>query len=380
MAMAKTTLVRLVKGKSRAAVSPVSHQTLCRSPIKLALLGVGRWGTHLLRNFLAQPQAEIIAVVEPSIERLQSLPQQFELPDSTWLTSDWTEALNLPGLEAVVIATPAATHYPLIRAALERGLHVLAEKPLTLKVEEAIELCELADQQQRQLIIDHTYLFHPAVQQGRSIVQQGKLGELRYGYATRTHLGPVRQDVDALWDLAVHDIAIFNHWLKETPLQVQAQGTSWLQGCLAQCPSGLADLVWIRLTYPSGFQATIHLCWANPDKQRRLCLAGSQGTLVFDELKGDAPLTLLQGRLEANQQHFVPMDHQQEVIPVEAIEPLHQVCHHFLSCIQQGITSPISSGWLGAELVQILSALTASLQVGGKAIEVSPLRRSNVPC
>lgn len=374
--MTKTAPIRLVKGRSRAASLVSDRSVLPQAPVKLALFGVGRWGTHLLRNFLEQPQSQVIAVVDPSSERLQTLAQQFELDDCTQLTTDPTSALDRPGLEAVVIATPAATHYPLIRAALERGLHVLAEKPLTLKTNEAIELCELAEQQQRLLIIDHTYLFHPVVRQGQAIVRQGRLGDLRYGYATRTHLGPVRQDVDALWDLAVHDIAIFNHWLQETPVQVQAQGAAWLQGASVNQALGLADLVWIKLTYPSGFQAVVHLCWANPDKQRRLCITGSQGTLVFDELKVDAPLTLLRGRLEPTQQYFTPTDQQQEVIEVEAIEPLQLVCNHFLSCIQQNTASSISSGWLGAELVHILSALTDSLQAGGKTIEISPLRIS----
>ncbi|PSB08972.1 oxidoreductase [filamentous cyanobacterium CCP2] len=322
----------------------------------------------MLRNFLALPQVEMIAVVDPNGERLKQLPAQFGLANNALLTTDWNEALSLGEVDAVVIATPAITHYALIRSALERGCHVLAEKPLTLDVTEAIELCQLAAQHQRQLVVDHTYLFHPAVQRGRAAIQQGQVGKPRYGYAARTHLGPVRQDVDALWDLAIHDIAIFNYWLNQTPIAVHANGTAWLQQEFSSPnPAPLhSDLVWVTLTYPDGFQAFIHLCWSNPDKQRRLSLVGSEGTLVFDEL-APVPLTVMKGRFDRQlsdhqQPHFIPMTQPPEALQFEPLEPLQQVCLHFLACIQQNEPSWISSGWLGAELVQTLSTLTRSLQ------------------
>jgi predicted dehydrogenase len=343
--------------------TPAHASTPSKSPVKVALFGVGRWGNHLLRNFLTHPNAELVAVADPAAERLNTLAHQHQLDQQQiTVTSDWQAALHLPNVEAVVIATPAATHYAMIRAALERGCHVLAEKPLTLSVMESLELCQLAEQQQCQLIIDHTYLFHPAVQQGRSVIQQGAIGDLRYGYAARTHLGPVRQDVDALWDLAIHDIAIFNHWLNEIPVQVQAGGAAWLQ-------SGLADVVWAKLFYGSGFQATIHLCWANPDKQRRLSVVGSKGALVFDELAA-SPLTLLPGQLNQQDGQFVPCPQPQQALTLEAIEPLQAVCTHFLDCVQLNRPSEISSGWLGTDLVKILVALTQSLAQQGVLVSL----------
>ncbi|HEY9798883.1 MAG TPA: Gfo/Idh/MocA family oxidoreductase [Leptolyngbyaceae cyanobacterium] len=197
---------------------------------KIAIIGVGRWGVHLLRNFLAHPQADVVAVVDPHPERLAVVKQQFNLAENVLLTTQWSDLQQVPGLTAVAIATPATTHYNLIKDALKGGYHVLAEKPLTLDPSECAELCQLAQNRQLILMVDHTYLFHPAVEEGQAVVQAGKLGELRYGYAARTHLGPVRQDVDALWDLAIHDIAIFNNWLGQVPVSVQATGTVWLQG------------------------------------------------------------------------------------------------------------------------------------------------------
>lgn len=340
--------------------------------LAIAVFGVGRWGTHLLRNFLAHPHAKVVAVVEPSAERLSAIATQFQLDPQVQLTTDPDAVLSLASIDAVVIATPATTHYALIEKALKQNKHVLAEKPLTLKAEESQALCSLAAQQQRLLVIDHTYLFHPAVQTGQSVMQKGALGQLRYGYATRSHLGPVRWDVDALWDLAIHDIAIFNYWLGGSPIQVQAAGQVWLQpdqGDNTFFPDGLSDLVWVTLTYASGFQAKIHLCWCNPDKQRRLCVVGSEGTLIFDELATDM-LTLQHGSFQVEDGLYHPINQQREVLPVPDAEPLRSVCDHFVDCLLRSQTSSISPGEIGADLVRILNALTTSLNHGGQSVIV----------
>ncbi|MEH2333767.1 Gfo/Idh/MocA family protein [Nostoc sp.] len=350
--------------------------------IKIAVIGVGRWGVHLLRNFLADPQVNVVAVVDPHPERLAAVKQQFNLDTNVILTTEWQDIKKVPGLTGVAIATPATTHYALIKDALQQGYHVLAEKPLTLDPAECQELCQLAEQHHLILMVDHTYLFHPAVERGKTVVQAGKLGDLRYGYATRTHLGPVRQDVDALWDLAIHDIAIFNAWLGQLPVKVQATGTVWLQGTgqpgsreaegkkdtNSPLPQGLADLVWVTLTYPDGFQAYIHLCWLNTDKQRRLGIVGSLGSLIFDEMSRSSPLTLLHGEFEQQGNQFIPVNQRQVVLELEPGEPLGRVCSGFVVSILNNIPSEVSSGWVGTQLVEILAALTVSLEQGGKPV------------
>ncbi|MEM6835549.1 MAG: Gfo/Idh/MocA family oxidoreductase [Cyanobacteria bacterium P01_C01_bin.120] len=341
--------------------------------IRLAQFGVGRWGHHLLRNFLALPAVEIAAVVEPQGEQHDLIRDKFDLPARVLLTTDPERVLADEQVEAVVIATPAATHYDLIKTALKNGKHVLAEKPLTLDVSECEELCELAADQGLQLVIDHTYLFHPVVQTGQRFLADQPLGALRYGYATRTNLGPVRPDVDALWDLAIHDIALFNHWLGATPTAVAAQGQTWLQGdrpSAPHFPQGLADVAWLHLVYPSGFQATIHVSWANPDKQRRLGMVGDRGTLIFDEMQSEAPLVWQQGTFTPQGRYFIPADLNHKVLAIPAGEPLQQVCQHFVDCIVQQQDSPISSGQVGTDLVRVLVALSQSLNAGGKRIEL----------
>ncbi|NET45591.1 Gfo/Idh/MocA family protein [Okeania sp. SIO2B3] len=333
--------------------------------IRIAIFGAGRWGTHLIRNFCNHPQSRVVAIVDPNLEQLQAVQKRLQLDQNIVLLEDWTKALELPGIEAVAIATPASTHYEIISAALKKSYHVLSEKPLTLEYSESVELCKLAEQQQRQLFIDHTYLFNPVVQSGQAIVAEGKLGELRYGYATRTHIEPVRPDVDALWDLAIHDICILNNWLHQKPVEVQANGTVWLP---QQPPQ--SDLVMAKLTYPSGFQAFLHLCWLNPDKQRRLGVVGTEGTLIFDEMSTDAPLVIQHGHLEEQNNRWKAVDVSREVLAIAKAEPLGQVCNEFLNCIRQNTASQISSGWVGAELVGILCALNDSLEQGGKVIPV----------
>ncbi len=343
--------------------------------IKIAVLGAGRWGVHLVRNFLAHPQATLVAVVDSNEERLADLRSRFELNDTVVLTTDWATVRQLPGLDAVAIVTPASTHYNLIADALEQGYHVFTEKPLTLDPTECVELCRLAEKQQRQLFVDHTYLFHPAVERGKTVLATGILGDLRYGYATRTNLGPVRYDVDALWDLAIHDIAIFNTWLGEIPIQVQATGRVWLQQNQSHPPiQNLHDLVWVNLTYKSGFQATIHLCWLNPDKQRRLAVVGSNGTLIFDEMSVDAPLTIQYGNFAVKDELFIPINQRCKVLKLEPTEPLKKVCDRFLSSVIQNKPDSISSGWIGTQLVEILTALTASLNQGGIPVAVNNIQ------
>jgi predicted dehydrogenase len=331
---------------------------------RIAVFGAGRWGIHFVRHLSNHPSARLVGVVDPSSEKLKFCRDKFGSDESeTIFTTDRESLYERTELDAVVIATPAITHYSLITEALDRGYHVLAEKPLTLDPVQCEELTRLAGEKGRILFVDHTYLFHGAVREGRKVLQSGAIGRPRYGYAARTHLGPVRQDVSALWDLAIHDIAIFNSWLDSSPVEVQARGTVWLQ-------PGIPDLVWVNLMYPDGFQASIHLCWLNPDKQRRLAIAGTTGTLIFDELNSDAPLTLQKGTFDRQGDYFIPVDRSTEIIPVTKGEPLREVIDRFLEAIATNTDSPISSGKVGTELVKILHALDRSLSLQGETITV----------
>ncbi|GAB4463405.1 MAG: hypothetical protein OHK0037_15930 [Elainellaceae cyanobacterium] len=358
------------------------------SSVGIVILGLGRWGMHLLRNFLALPGVRVVAIADPNATRLHNAVAKFGLEHRTpavVASTDWAAALDLEGVDAAAIATPASTHAEILRTALERGLHGFVEKPLTLCAAEGRELCQLAAARGRRLVVDHTYLFHPAVQAGRSQVQQGQLGQLRYGTSSRTHLGPVRSDVDALWDLAIHDIAIFNHWLGEQPAQVQAWGTVWLQSAptlrlaatdqnpnqeKAAMQAGLSDLVWARLFYPSGFQAMLQVCWLNPDRQRRLSAVGDRAALIFDEMATN-PLILQQGWVAQQDGNFFPTAQEQWAIALSPEEPLRRACEHFVDCVQGDRPSSLSSGEVGVALVTVLEALSQSMNQQGAIVPVA---------
>ncbi|TVP64133.1 MAG: gfo/Idh/MocA family oxidoreductase [Leptolyngbya sp. LCM1.Bin17] len=332
-------------------------------PVNLAIFGLGRWGSQLLRNCLALPQARVVAIVDPDPQSLQRWGQPGTLPATVSCYTDWQQAMATPGLDAVVIATPASTHYRLIRTALAHRYHVLSTKPLTPEPASSQALCHLAAAQGCQLVVDHTYLFHPAVQRGYQICQQGRLGPLRYAQASRTHLGPIRDDVDVLWDLAIHDLSILWRWLGRWPTRVTARGTGWLQPQpRLGFPMGLRDVGWVQLTYGDGFQATIHSSWVTPDKQRRLVLVGERGTLVFDEVQSQPELTLYLS--EGATAPPVVRSQPSQAIPLASVEPLSQLCCHFLACATSNTASTLSSGWLGTDLVCLLQAISQSADTG----------------
>ncbi|MGK7930666.1 MAG: Gfo/Idh/MocA family protein, partial [Microcystaceae cyanobacterium] len=259
--------------------------------------------------------------------------------------------------------------------ALNLGHHVLAEKPLALDPSQCATLTNLAKQKNCQLFIDHTYLFHPAVEKGKELLQSGYLGDLYYGYATRTHLGPVRQDIDVLWDLAIHDVVMFNEWLADKPQQVSARGKIWIQkdknNPASPNTQGLADTVWVTLVYPNGFEANLHFSWLNPDKQRRLCVVGSQGTLVFNEMVYHEPLSIQRGSLKQQRGKFIPENTYYEPIYLEYREPLREVCDRFLASIENKLEYQAASGKKSTELVNILHHITTSFEKQGELITIN---------
>lgn len=336
------------------------------APVDLAIVGLGRWGTHLLRNFLALPEARVVALVDPNRQRLHEICDRFDVATAVTCYETWSKAMAHAGLSAVAIATPASTHYPMIKAALEHGLHVLSEKPLTLNHGTSAALSQLAVTQQRQLMVDHTYLFHPAVGRGRDLCPE--LGTLRYGYGARTNLGPVRPDADVFWDLAIHDVSIFNHWLRAQPTAVAAWGQAWLQPQRGDGP-GLSDAGWLRLMYDQGdrphpLEVMVQVSWANPDRQRRLALVGDRGTLVLDENPQASPLTLYRGQFQVQSGAFIPMGPRAEAIALAPIEPLRDMCRHFLRCVVENWPSPLSSGHVATDLIKVMSAISTAAETG----------------
>jgi predicted dehydrogenase len=316
--------------------------------LRVAVIGVGHWGPHLVRCLSANPAVQLAAVVDHDLDRARSVaPRGVEVFASLAQTPK-------ASLDAVVIATPAATHTALVREALEAGLHVLVEKPLASSVADAELLATLAQQHARTLMVGHLFLFHPAVLAVKGAL--GDLGALRVITMERLNLGPVRRDVGAVFDLLAHEVSILETWLDATPAQVSAVGGQWLRG-------GGVDSAAATLTWRSGVVAHLHASWLHPVKKRAVSLVGERGMLTWDELDRAAPLRWFGSTVEGS----TPRPVEPRVIEVPAAEPLQAEVDHFVACVAGG-QAVRSDARFGARVVRTLAAIEASMAQAGAPV------------
>jgi predicted dehydrogenase len=273
-------------------------------------------------------------------------------------------------LDAVAIATPVALHYPLAKAALMAGKHVLVEKPITARADQARELTSLAKERGLTLMVGHTFVYNPAVETVRQIVQSGELGRVYYLNCTRVNLGLLQPDINVMWDLAPHDLSILNFVLGMEPVSVSAHGAAYVN---TSC--NLPEVVYLILYFRDGLMANLRLSWLDPVKQRRLTVVGSRKMLVYDDLSDDKvvvfdhgvdvpPYSVTEEEFAASYRHGAETS-----IPIQWIEPLRAQCLHFIECIRSGAV-PRSSGHDGLKIVQVLEAAQRSLVNGGVELKV----------
>ncbi|WP_069789558.1 Gfo/Idh/MocA family protein [Cyanobacterium sp. IPPAS B-1200] len=332
--------------------------------INIAILGTGRWGSHFVKIFLNHSDVNLKAVCDSSQERLNFVQEKYQIPQTVKLLTNWQEVSNIKELDAVIITTPATSHYNLIKYFLNSNYHILAEKPLTINSNNAKELTDLANKNNLILFVDHTYLFNPLIEQLNHKIQKGDIGDLKYGYASRTHADAIRGDVNVIWDLAIHDISIFNYILGEKPFQVRAEGQNFLS-------HKLIDVAWLKLFYPSGFVATIHVSWLNADKQRKLTMVGEKGSLVFDEMMSSSPLTLCRANIHQDVSPMMVDGYDTENIDFTPFNTLQLMGDRFLSAIKTNHQPRISTGEFATELIQILEALDISLENNSAMVSVN---------
>jgi len=331
-------------------------------PIGLLLIGCGYWGRNYVRIFDELPGANVVAVCDGSIERLEAIAIAY--PDVT-LTASLDEALAIPGIDAAIVCTPAATHHDIALRCLQTGLHVLLEKPMTTTAEDADELGELADELGLTLMVGHTFLFNPGVRKVKEYIDSGSVGDIYYLYAQRTSLGPIRTDVNALWDLAPHDVSIFNFLLDSEPEWVSAVGSCALR-------SKRADVGFISLGYGPGLIAHIHVSWTDPNKVREVVLVGSQRRIVFNDTNPlervrvfDKGVAVESANGTTYGEHTLLLRDGDIISPmVESSEPLKNQCGHYLECIRTG-ARPLSDSRVGRSVVSVMAAIDRSLESGG---------------
>ncbi len=338
--------------------------------ISVGLIGCGYWGPNLLRNFCALPACRVTRVAEIDKSRIEYLHKQYPAISVTSNAQDVFSA----DIDAVVIATPAATHYALAKEALERHKHVLVEKPLAMTSIQAQELIDLAAKNNCRLMVGHTFEYNAAVNYLHEAITSGTIGKPYYLYAQRLNLGIVRQDINALWNLAPHDISILNFILNKLPQGVAADGKAFLQ-------PGIEDVVFMTLHYPDDVLAHVQVSWLDPGKVRKMTVVGSEKMIVYDDV-ADAKIQVYEkgirkqnisdslGRYDDFGKFQLIKVAGDVLFPkLDFVEPLKLECSHFLECIAGGQT-PKTDGPNGLRVVRILEAAQRSLESGGKFIDI----------
>ena len=334
-------------------------------PLPVGVIGYGYWGPNLVRNLLACPQTTVAAVCELSAVQRAAAMAAHGVP-----TVETIDALlDLP-MAAVVIATPVATHYDLVRRCLEAGKDVLVEKPLAASLVEAQTLVDLADRLGRVLMVDHTYVFSNAIRRMRELVQSGDLGDIYYVDSVRINLGLFQSDVNVIWDLAPHDLSIVDYVLGRQPRSISGWGS-------AHADPRIEDIAYVNVDYSDRFMANFHVSWFSPIKVRRMILTGSRKSLIFDELNSTEPVKVYDRGIEVRE---TPEDVRRLRVDyrtgdmwsphVEPGEALRTVVTHFAECVRER-SVPISDGRMGVRVVRLLEAATRSTRAQGGRVVLS---------
>jgi predicted dehydrogenase len=334
--------------------------------IGVAVVGYGYWGPNLLRNFMEVPGATVPFVVDQSAERLALATARYT---AVRATTDLDEAINDPAVDALAIATPVPSHYAIALKALQAGKHVLVEKPLAATTDECLRLIEEAEKRSLVLLVDHTFVYTPAVRKIQDLVDSDMLGELYYYDSVRINLGLVQRDLNVIWDLAVHDLSILQAVVPESPVAVRTVAG-------AHIPGQPENMAYIILMYDGSFIAHIHVNWLAPAKVRRTLLCGSKRMIVYDDLEPSEKLKVYDRGIEVADDPETVYDMLVSYRSgdmwsphLELTEALHNLAHHFVRCITSA-EKPITGAEAGIGIVRLLEAATRSSKNGGDLVEL----------
>jgi UDP-2-acetamido-3-amino-2,3-dideoxy-glucuronate N-acetyltransferase len=309
--------------------------------MKLAVIGAGYWGAHLVRNFAS------LGVLDSICDLNSSRAAAIAFKYGARSASSYDEILYDDSIQAVVVATPAATHYSLARQALLAGKDVFVEKPMTLCTSHSSELINLAERDQRVLMVGHLLKYHPAVLKLKEIIDAGELGEIQYIYSNRLNLGKVRREENALWSFAPHDISVILYLLGDrVPLEVVATGGNYLQ-------RNIADVTVSSMLFENGIRAHIFVSWLHPYKEQKLVVIGSRAMAAFDDLAPSDKLRVFSRNIEEKNGDFLVHQPVLRALPYRQSEPLREECTHFISCVRNRST-PLSDGYDGLRVSLVL--------------------------
>lgn len=340
--------------------------------IGIAVVGYGYWGPNLVRNLADIASTKLVAVCDLQVDRLVQVQARYP---GVRITDNFDDILADPAVDAVAIATPVASHYRLAMGALMAGKHVFVEKPMAASVEEAQRLVDEAARRGLVIAVDHTFMHTGAVRRMRQIVEES-LGEVYYYDSVRVNLGLIQRDVNVLWDLAVHDLSIMDHVLRERPVAVSATGMSHIAGR----PETIA---YLTLMFPSRLIAHIHVNWLAPVKVRRTLIGGSSKMIVYDDLEPSEKIKVYDKGVVLSEAETGSELYQALVgyrtgdmwaPKIDVSEALATELREFADCIERGAT-PVSDGECGLRIVRILESATQSLSQRGRMIDLEDARK-----
>jgi predicted dehydrogenase len=339
--------------------------------IGIGVVGYGYWGPNLVRNFSNNESLRMVGVSDLDPAKLAVSKRRH--PEIV-TTSNFNDLLRDPDIDAVAIATPVHTHYDLALAALKAGKHVFVEKPLAPTSDQVRRLIEEADKRNLVLMVDHTFLYTPAVRKISELLREGALGEIYYYDSIRSSLGLFQSDVNVIWDLAVHDVSIIQHILSEEPIAVSATGSSHVAGA----PENMAH---ITLFFQSSCVAHVSVNWLSPIKVRQTFIGGSRKMIVYDDVEPtekikvyDKGITLNGSPEKAHQLRIGYRAGDMWAPHLAAKEALQTEVEHFADCLRNG-KLPISSAMSGLRVVEILEAASRSIREQGRPVRLKQCHR-----
>ena len=318
---------------------------------RICVIGGGRWGQNHIKT-LANLHY-LAAIVETNHARLKTLLEQY--PGMVGYSS--IDEAIVGRYDGYTVATPAEFHYPIGKKIIEKGLHVMMEKPMTLTAQQSKELVELAKTTGSQLMVGHVLLFHPAIRKIKEIIESGKLGTLFYLYSTRLNLGTVRTEESVFSSFAPHDISALDYLIGSTPSKIEAKGARFLQ-------KEIFDTTITQLEYPGNVHAHIYVSWLHPFKQQLLVVVGSEGMLSFDDAAQEKSIHFYNKRIDFEKGIPVKIENPDENIPFEKKMPLEEELKYFVEHIDSSIE--INSGEDGYEVVKILEIVQKLVESDGK--------------
>ena len=334
------------------------------SDLKIGIIGAGYWGPNLVRNFMLQPDVSVAAVADLQESRRKFITDRY--PAIATL-SDAADLIADASIDAVVIATPVNSHFPLAKAALSAGKHVLIEKPMFASTAECDQIIALAESKRLTLMVDHTFLYTGAVRRILQMANSGELGDILYFDSVRVNLGLFQHDVNVIWDLAPHDVSIMDAIIGQRATSVSAVG-------MAHFGTAVENIAYVTVTFAGPAIAHFHVNWLAPVKVRTTLIGGTKKMIVYDDTEPSEKIKVydkgvtIETNVEKIHQHLVEYRIGDMYAPrIEPTEALYLVAKEFVDSIREQRT-PLTDGQAGRRVVRILEAADKSLAQGGQPV------------